>query len=288
METASSASWPAPAKINLFLHITGRREDGYHLLQTAFQFIDLCDELEIEVRQDDNIRLLVGADGVAEEEDLCWRAARLLQATCDVRQGVDLRIRKRIPMGAGLGGGSSDAATTLVALNRLWGCGLDQDRLARLGLQLGADVPVFIYGHAAWAEGVGEELQPISPETPWYLLVCPACAVATAEIFSAPELTRDCQSMTMAGFLAGAGGNVCEAVVRQRFRAVDEALVTLSRWGRARMTGTGASVFVAMPDRATAEQARRALPGDWQAHVVHGMNLSPLLARLEGAGRTRS
>ncbi len=281
MGKAHSTYWPAPAKINLFLHITGRREDGYHLLQTAFQFIDLCDELAVSLRQDRQLHLLSGAAGVAEEDDLCWRAAQLLQSTCHVQQGADLRIQKRIPMGAGLGGGSSDAATTLVALNQLWNCGLDRDALCQLGLQLGADVPIFIYGQAAWAEGIGEQLRPISPATPWYLLVCPDCSVATTEIFSAPELTRDRQSMTMAGFLAGAGVNVCEAVVRQRYPAVDTALLMLSRWGKARMTGTGAAVFVALPGRAAAEQARRQLPDDWQAHIVRGLNVSPLMVRRE-------
>jgi len=276
--------WPAPAKINLFLHITGRRSDGYHLLQTVFQFLDIGDRLAFDLRNDARIRRLDALPGVDPEQDLVFRAAHLLQDQAGVSCGVDIRLDKHLPLGGGLGGGSSDAATTLVALNRLWETGLTSAQLQQLGLQLGADVPVFIHGKAAWAEGVGESLTDIDPETPWYVVVTPDCHVSTAEIFTVPELKRDCQPITISGFLSGQGGNVCEAVVRRRYPAVATALDRLSEFGSARMSGTGASVFVAVADRQRATDVLRQLsaswPGAWRGFVTQGLNRSPLLDRV--------
>ncbi|HHJ80347.1 MAG TPA: 4-(cytidine 5'-diphospho)-2-C-methyl-D-erythritol kinase [Candidatus Tenderia electrophaga] len=275
-----SGAWPAPAKINLFLHITGRRADGYHLLQTVFQFVDCCDELEFTVRQDGLIRRLTEVDGVAEADDLTVRAARSLQQLVDTPLGADISINKQLPMGGGLGGGSSDAATTLVALNQLWGLGLSVDKLAELGLKLGADVPVFVRGQAAWAEGVGENLQPIDLDEPWFVVLIPPCHVSTAEVFAIPELTRDAQSLKMPAFLEGQGQNVCEAVVRKRFPEVDEAMKWLSQYSRPRMSGTGACVFAPFANEADAYHVLQQLPGQWRGFVAKGLNRSPLLGRL--------
>jgi len=215
----------------------------------------------------------------------------LLQKFTSCSQGVDILIEKRLPLGGGLGGGSSDAATALVALNHLWQTGLDRSRLMALGLQLGADVPVFIHGHAAWAEGIGEQLEDVTIEEPWYLVVVPGCQVSTAEIFSAPELKRDCQPITIDGFLSGQGLNVCEAVVCNRYPQVAEVLEWLSNFGLARMSGTGASVFVAFAERQQAQQAYQGLPHAWSGFVARGVNRSPLLDRLaveeDGEGRAR-
>lgn len=272
--------WPAPAKLNLFLHITGRRPDGYHELQTVFQFLDYCDHLYFAMRSDGDVRRCGELAGVAEADDLVVRAARLLQAHTSCGRGVDITLEKRIPMGGGLGGGSSDAATVLVALNRLWDLGLAVDELARLGLQLGADVPVFVAGHAAWAEGVGENLQPVDLPEPWYLVVSPGCHVATAEIFRAPELTRDSKSIKLCDFLAGVAENVCEPVVRSRYPEVDQALAWLGEYGTARMTGTGACVFAAFDSESSARERLALLPEKWQGFVAKGLNLSPLMRRL--------
>jgi 4-diphosphocytidyl-2-C-methyl-D-erythritol kinase len=274
------AWWPAPAKLNLFLHITGRRDDGYHLLQTLFQFLDVGDRLAFEPRDDGMIRRLGEVSGVTAEQDLVVRAARLLQQHTGTTRGADIRIEKRLPMGGGLGGGSSDAATTLRALNLLWQTAVDERQLMRLGLQLGADVPVFVHGHAAWAEGVGEQLVDVVVEEPWYVVVVPPCSVATAEIFSTPELKRDCQPITIDGFLSGLGLNVCEAVVCSRYPQVAEALEWLSGFGAARMSGTGACVFVALADQQQAQQVYEDLPPSWSGFVARGLNRSPLLACL--------
>lgn len=270
-------SWPAPAKLNLFLHITGQREDGYHLLQTAFQFVDYGDTLEIAVTESSTIRLSPALSGVADDDNLIVRAAKLLQQASKTTLGAEIRLKKQLPMGGGLGGGSSDAATTLVALNAQWKCQLSQDELAELGLQLGADVPVFVRGHAAWAEGVGELLTPISPAEPWYLVVIPDCQVSTAEIFSTSELTRDCYPIKISGFLSGEGSNVCEAVVKQRYPAVAEALDWLAQYANPRMTGTGACVFASFETAAEAKQVWQQLPVSWQGFVAKGCNQSPLL-----------
>lgn len=270
--------WPAPAKLNLFLHLTGRRADGYHELQTLFQFLDFGDSLKFEWREGAEIRLMDSLDNVEQQNNLIFRAARLLQTTCNIHSGVDIYLKKRLPMGGGLGGGSSDAATTLVVLNSLWQCGLNKQQLAALGLQLGADVPVFIGGHAAWAEGVGEKLTVAFPPEPWYLVVKPDCHVSTAEIFSSGELTRDCEAITISRFLSGEGRNVCEPVVCKRHPEVAQALDWLAQYGPARMTGTGACVFVSFSSHAQAQGVADVLPDDWQAFVAKGCNVSPLKA----------
>ncbi|HEV2110238.1 MAG TPA: 4-(cytidine 5'-diphospho)-2-C-methyl-D-erythritol kinase, partial [Gammaproteobacteria bacterium] len=215
-----SRGWPAPAKLNLFLHITGRRADGYHLLQTVFQFLDYGDSLDFHIHEDGRIQRSAGPAGVPAEQDLTVRGAELLKTRSGTRLGAEIRLRKNLPLQAGLGGGSSDAATTLVALNALWGVGLTPAELAELGLELGADVPVFLGGRAAWAEGVGEKLTPLELPEPWYLVIEPACRVATREIFQAPELTRNSAAITIAGFRAGQGRNDFEPTVRARYPEV--------------------------------------------------------------------
>ena len=277
-------SWPAPAKLNLFLHIVGRRPDGYNELQTCFQFVDLCDDINIGVRSDGAIRRLRGAAGVSSEEDLCVRAARALQAASGCALGATIDVVKRIPMGAGLGGGSSDAATCLVALNRLWGLNLPTARLAELGLKLGADVPVFVHGRAAWAEGVGERLTPLfPPQAPPevnYLILKPKVFVSTAEVFQDPELTRNSAPITINGFLASGGRNDCLDVVRRRYPEVARALDWLSLFGHARLTGTGACVFLALASMDRYAEIVRELPPAFDAFLVRGLNDSPLLERL--------
>ncbi|MFQ5488634.1 MAG: 4-(cytidine 5'-diphospho)-2-C-methyl-D-erythritol kinase [Gammaproteobacteria bacterium] len=269
--------WPAPAKLNLFLHIVGRRADGYHLLQTVFQFIDLCDHLHFAVRRDGRIRRLNELPGVASEDDLTVRAARLLQHASACALGVDIRVEKRLPMGGGLGGGSSNAATTLHALNHLWRLEMSRQELLALALRLGADVPVFVHGEAVWAGGVGERFQPLAPPEPWYVVIAPGCSIPTAEIFQVPELTRDCQVLTIDGFLSGQGGNVFEPVVRRRYPVVAQALDWLGRYAPARLSGTGACVFAAFDEERQARSVWRQVPEEWQGFVARGMNRSPLL-----------
>lgn len=278
----AASPWPAPAKLNLFLHITGRRDDGYHLLQTVFQFLDYGDRLYITPRSDGHIRRLSDLPGVAQESDLTVRAARLLQEVSGCTQGADIRVDKRLPMGGGLGGGSSDAATTLVALNHLWSLKLPADRLARLGLQLGADVPVFVRGHAAWAEGVGEKLTDVVLPEPWFVVLVPPVQVPTAKIFNAPELTRDCPPITIRDFLGGQGENICQALVARHYPEVAVALEWLGKHGKAMMTGTGACVFAAFEQEADAREVFAARPPGRQGFVARGCNRSPLLARLAG------
>ena len=268
--------WPAPAKLNLFLHITGRRADGYHELQTVFQFLDIADQIRLRTNDSGAVRLLTPLPGVPSEQDLTVRAARLLQQEAGVTQGVDIEIDKRLPLGGGLGGGSSDAATLLVALNRLWKVGFSSERLAGIGLQLGADVPIFVRGQAAWAEGIGERLTPVEPEEPWYLVLTPPVAVSTAEIFAAPELTRNTPPIRIPDFLSGAGGNDCEPVVRARYPVVGQFLDWLNQFSRARLTGTGACVFAAFPDRAGAARVMAKLPQGWAGFIARGCNRSPL------------
>ena len=276
----NDASWPAPAKINLFLHVTGRRADGYHLLQTVFQFLDHGDALSFTPRGDGVIRRTTPLAGIPEHQDLTVRAAALLKKFTGSSLGVDIAVEKRLPMGAGLGGGSSDAATTLQALNRLWGLNLPEGRLAELGLHLGADVPVFVHGRAAWAEGVGERLIPIDLPEPWYVVVVPPCHVSTAEIFAARELTRNAPPLTIAAFLSGSGGNMCEAVVCRRYPEVGRALAWLSGYAPARMSGTGAAVFAAFADRGRAQSVAEAVPAPWRVFTAQGRNRSPLHERL--------
>ena len=283
METKVSRGWLAPAKVNLFLHITGRREDGYHTLQTAFQFVGVADSLDFKIRKDGRVRRINTPDemlDVSGERDLSVQAARTLQTYSVTSLGVDIVLNKTIPIGGGLGGGSSDAATTLVALNHLWELGLEVDVLAELGLQLGADVPVFVRGHAAWAEGVGERLVAIDPPKLWYLIVTPDCHVATSEVFSAPELTRNTPPITMHDFLRQGGCNDCEAVVRRRYPAVGKALDWLAGYADARLTGTGASVFATFQTRDGALRVLADVPEGWRGFVGRGLNRSPLLDRL--------
>jgi len=271
-----SKQWPSPAKINLFLHITGRRSDGYHELQTAFQFLDYCDYLSFDTTRDSTISLLTPIEGVNHDDNLIVRAAHLLQQYAEDGAGVSIKLDKRLPMGGGLGGGSSNAATTLVALNQLWECGLSKQQLAELGLSLGADVPVFIHGYAAWAEGVGEELTAIEPVEPWYLVLIPDCHVSTAKVFSSPGLTRNSKSMKIAGFLSGEGRNVCEEVVKKDYPPVAEALDWLASYAKPTMTGTGACVFASFTSEQEAHQVMTELPRKWQGFVAKGCNQSPL------------
>ena len=269
-------TWPAPAKLNLFLHITGRREDGYHLLQTVFQFLDFGDELIFTPREDGTIHRLTELPGVPAEQDLVVRAAVLLKQRAGRDLGVDIEIIKNLPMGGGLGGGSSDAATTLVALNQIWACGLSIEQLAELGLQLGADVPVFVRGQAAWAEGVGEVLSPVELPEPWFVVLIPPVNVPTAKVFSDPQLIRDCPAITIRDFLSGHADNICEPLVRQGWPEVDAALTDLSEFAAARMTGTGACVFAAFEQEQAARSAWQQLSDKWSGFVARGKNTSPL------------
>ncbi len=273
--------WAAPAKLNLMLNIVGRRLDGYHELQTVFQLLAWGDWLYLRPRHDGIIRARRPLQGVPEPADLCVRAADLLRtAARQAHWGADIWLHKRIPLGGGLGGGSSDAATVLLVLNRLWGLDYDLATLARLGLQLGADVPVFISGHSAWAEGVGEILTPLDLPECWYLLVTPPCTVATAAIFRAPELTRNAPRRTIAAFYAGDHTNVCTPVVRRQAPAVAQVLDVLGQYAPARLTGTGASVFATFASLVEAQAVQRQLPSAWQHRVVQGVSRSCLHAQL--------
>lgn len=277
------STWPAPAKLNLFLHITGRRSDGYHQLQTVFRLLDWGDRIHLRVRDDGRIRRDgTSVAGVAEADDLAIRAAHLLKDATNIAQGADIGVEKRVPAGGGFGGGSSDAATVLVALNRLWGTGLEVDALAALGLQLGADVPVFVRGHNAWAEGVGELLTPIALPPAWFVLVHPGVHVPTPALFASPDLTRDAPVAKIADFASGSLlGNAFEPVLRRREPAVEAALAALSSIGRARLTGSGSGCFVEFATRAAAEQGLAQLPKELRAWVAAGVERSPLLDVLE-------
>lgn len=275
-------AWPAPAKLNLMLRIVGRREDGYHLLQTVFQLLDWGDEIRFFPEHSGQITLRTPTPGVSMHDDLTVRAATLLrrEAGC-LQQGVSMEVRKRIPMGGGLGGGSSDAATVLVALNWLWGIDWPTEKLLSLALRLGADVPVFVKGHSAWAEGVGEVLTEINLPDQWFVIVKPDCHVVTKEIFCAENLTRNSKPIKISDFMSGAQNNDCLTVVRQRHAEVARALDALSAWGEAKLTGTGASVFSACPDRQQAEAVAGHLQKTWsQVFVAQGVNVSPLRQKL--------
>ena len=284
MSISRPPPWPAPAKLNLFLHILRRRPDGYHELQTCFQFVDLCDEITIEVRADGRIRRAADIADVAEDADLCVRAARALQSAAGCSWGADISVLKRIPLGGGLGGGSSDAATCLVALNHLWNLHLPIDDLAALGLKLGADVPVFVHGRAAWAEGIGERLTPLypplAPAESNYLILKPNIGVSTAEIFQDAELTRNSAPITIHGFLASGGRNDCVGVVRRRYPEIARALDWLSGFGSARLTGTGACIFLACETMEIRQEILGKLPPGLDAFSARGLNDSPLLERL--------
>lgn len=281
---------PAPAKLNLFLHITGQRPDGYHNLQTVFQLLDYGDELSFDLRNDSNIKLLCSGptalDDVANADNLVLRAAHLLREAAP--DGVDrsplganISLFKQLPTGGGLGGGSSDAATTLLGLNKLWGLGIAIDNLAELGRQLGADVPVFVRGKSAWAEGIGEDLSPVALPRRWFLVVHPGCPVSTKVIFSHPQLTRDTPAITMAAFFTGPTRNDFENLVRRLAEPVDKALIWLQNYGEAKMTGSGASVFASFDTEAQAQAVQQQVPSEWRSFVARGVNRSPAWERLE-------
>ena len=267
---------PAPAKLNLFLHITGRRPDGYHNLQTLFQLLDYGDQVDFTRRRDGEIRLQPPIPGLAAADNLIVKAARALQAASGTRLGADIYLHKYLPMGGGIGGGSSDAATTLVALNHLWDCGWSRAALAALGARLGADVPVFIEARTAWAEGVGEQLQAIDMPEKWFLVLAPRCAVSTASIFCHKELTRDTAAITVAAFLEQGGRNDCQELVKRLHPPVDEALNWLTQHGPAQMTGTGACVFAAFASAAQANAVLAQRPAHIPGFVAKGINRSPI------------
>jgi 4-diphosphocytidyl-2-C-methyl-D-erythritol kinase len=279
-----AATWPAPAKINLFLHVTGRRQDGYHELQTLFQLLDWGDEIRIQLTADPGIVRNAADYPVVEEADLVVRAARLLQSEAGCRRGARIRVLKRIPIGAGLGGGSSDAATVLLALNRLWKCGFGLPELAGLGARLGADVPVFVHGRSAMATGIGERLQPATIGPRHYVLVLPDLAISTAAIFADPELVRDSASISLADALAGRGRNDCEAVVRKRYPQIAGLMRSLERWGRPVMTGTGSAVFLPMDSREQAVRAAREMKTLYNVRAVRGLDRSPVHEMLDADG----
>jgi 4-diphosphocytidyl-2-C-methyl-D-erythritol kinase len=272
--------WPAPAKLNLFLHVVGRRDDGYHLLQTVFRLIDLCDALEFAPRGDGEVRLASPIPGVPEDDDLVVRAARALRgaagSAAGPTTGVTIRVEKRIPIGGGLGGGSSDAATTLIALNRLWGARLPRHELARLALGLGADVPFFLLGQNAFAEGIGEVLTPLDLAPAWYVVITPQVAVSTREIFAANALTRNTKPLKITAFFAGQGRNDLEAETCRRYPQVAQALEWLKAFGDARMSGSGSSVFAAFGSESEARAVAARIPGAWRGVAVRGLDRHPL------------
>jgi 4-diphosphocytidyl-2-C-methyl-D-erythritol kinase len=277
-------SWPAPAKLNLFLHIVGRRTDGYHLLQTVFQLLDWGDTVRLRVRADGEIARVNDVPGVAPESDLCLRAAHALREQGGGRLGVDIALDKRIPLGGGLGGGSSDAATVLVALNDLWSSGLSPDQLADIALDLGADVPVFVRGYSAWAEGVGEKLTPISLRPQHYVIVDPGVSVPTSALFQAPELTRNSPPLTISDYLSGSGAGTTNAftpVVRAGYPPLAAAIDWLDQFGEARLTGSGGCVFVGVESAERADEIARQCPVYFTVYRARGVDRSPLLDALE-------
>jgi 4-diphosphocytidyl-2-C-methyl-D-erythritol kinase len=271
---------PCPAKLNLFLLITGRRPDGYHALQTLFQLLDYGDDLRLEINTSGNLHLTPDFPGIPVHNNLVYRAAKLLQTTSGCGAGADMHLIKRLPMGGGIGGGSSDAATALVGLNHLWQTGLNEDELAELGRGLGADVPVFVRGRTAWAEGIGELLTPVELPAKWYVVLAPECAVSTAEIFSSEGLTRNSNGITVRAFLEEGGKNDCQKVVENLFPQVKDAVDWLGRFGPAQMTGTGACVFAAFPTEAEAREVFAKRPTQLNGFVAKGVNESPLHQRL--------
>ncbi|ONM44509.1 4-(cytidine 5'-diphospho)-2-C-methyl-D-erythritol kinase [Halopseudomonas pachastrellae] len=278
---STTLSLPAPAKLNLFLHITGRRANGYHELQTLFQFLDYGDTLHFSLRDDGQLNLLTELAGVDAEDNLIIRAARLLREASGCQLGADIRLDKILPMGGGIGGGSSDAATTLLGLNQLWQTGLSLEQLAELGIRLGADVPVFVHGKAAWAEGVGEKLTPVELDEPWFLVVAPACHVSTAEIFSDQRLTRDTSPITLSAFHEVGGRNDCLPVVTTRYPEIRNTLILLNKYCEAKMTGTGSCLFGAFPNEREADKVRARLPATLRSFVARGCNVSPLHRELQ-------
>ncbi len=270
----------SPAKLNLTLNIIGRRNDGYHLLETVFQFIDLCDELQFTLNDEGDVRRLPGNSPVAAADDILLGAAMLLQSRFGVSRGVNISIDKRIPIGGGLGGGSSNAATCLLALNQLWRLGQSVDQLSEIGIELGADVPVFVRGRAAWGTGIGEVLEPINLDEPIYLVIDPKIKVSSAQIFGAQELTRNNDPLTIRAFLRGSVSNVCEPVVRKLYPQVGEAIDWLSQYAAARMSGTGACVFAALDSHEQAETVKSRVPEQWTGYVTRAMNRNPVHQQL--------
>jgi len=270
--------WPAPAKLNLFLHVIGRRGDGYHLLQTVFQLLDWGDEIALRTRADDRIERSDGPQAIPVAQDLTWRAAMALRKRTGTQRGADIHLHKRIPIGAGLGGGSSDAATVLVALNELWSTGLTRDELAEIGVGIGADVPLFVRGHSAWAEGIGERLTPMTLPQRHYAVVDPQVHVSTRDLFAAAELTRNSRPSTISGFLDGTlTANAFTPIVRARYPAVAAAMDWLDGYGEARLSGSGGCVFVALDSAEQAEAIVKACPGEFRAFHATGVNHSGLL-----------
>lgn len=267
---------PAPAKLNLFLHVVGRRPDGYHLLQSAFRLIDLADTLSFDLRHDGRVRRTHAVEGVSEQQDLVIRAATLLQAETGCGLGADIQVEKRIPMGAGLGGGSSDAATTLIALNRLWQTGLDRNALATLGLRLGADVPFFIFGRDAFVQGIGEDLQPLPLEAAWYVLLSPGVHIPTQEIFSAKELTRDSELIKIADFAVSTCRNDLQSVACGRYPEIQNALDWLNQHAPARMTGSGSCLFAQVKSESVALSIVEQCPSKWRAWKAGSIARHPL------------
>jgi len=276
--------WPAPAKLNLFLHVCGKRPDGYHELQTLFQLIDFCDQLEFQTTHDGIISRVEGPDDIPAESDLVVRAARLLQSSTGVSEGVSIHLDKKIPVGAGLGGGSSDAATTLLVLNHLWRCNLSIVQLAKLGLSLGADVPLFVHGNSAFASGIGERLQAVKLGERHYILVLMPLHISTADVFRHPLLQRDCEAFSRTDALARARNNVCELVVRNMYPAMASALDDLASHGEARMTGTGSCIFLEMPDEDTAIKTTIQLNSLYNVRDVRGLDKSPVHKLLQISG----
>ncbi|MEZ9557247.1 4-(cytidine 5'-diphospho)-2-C-methyl-D-erythritol kinase [Vibrio splendidus] len=269
--------WPSPAKLNLFLYITGRRDNGYHELQTLFQFVEFGDELTVSANSEtSSITITPEIPGVALEDNLIWKAATALQQYTSTSFGADIELKKVLPMGGGIGGGSSNAATVLVALNYLWQLNLSDDQLAEIGLQLGADVPVFVRGHAAFAEGVGEQLQPANPDEKWYLVVRPQVSIATVDIFTHSELTRNTPKRALATLLEQEYVNDCEKIVRMLYPEVDKQLSWLLQYAPSRLTGTGSCVFAEFSSKKEAESVLEQLPDTVSAFVARGRNISPL------------
>ncbi len=273
--------WPAPAKLNLFLHVVGRRPDGYHLLQSVMRFIDCCDRLQFLPLAAARVALATPLAGVEEDDNLCVRAARLLQAQSGCLRGVEIRLAKNIPLGGGLGGGSSDAATTLLVLNKMWSLGLERSRLATLAVALGADVPFFVFGQNAFAEGIGERLSPVALPAAWYLVLVPPIAVPTGEIFAAENLTRNTKTITISSFSAGFGRNDLEPIVRGRYPVVGAYLDWLNAFAPARMSGSGACVFAEFSTEAQARAVASRLPKDMNGFVARGLDRNPAGESLE-------
>ncbi|MDW6001555.1 4-diphosphocytidyl-2-C-methyl-D-erythritol kinase [Vibrio mangrovi] len=274
--------WPSPAKLNLFLYITGRRDDGYHELQTLFQFLDYGDELTIRVNTSGEVTVSPEIEGVPLQENLIWKAATQLQKHTHTLLGAEIHLHKVLPMGGGIGGGSSNAATALVALNHLWQCGLSENQLADIGLQLGADVPVFVQGHAAYAEGVGEKLTPVTPPEKWYLVIRPDVSISTAAIFSHPKLTRNTPKRELTTLLQHPYENDCEKIVRKLYPEVDKQLSWLLQYAPSRLTGTGSCIFAEFSSEEEAQHVLSRLPDEVSAFVAKGRNISPLKETFAG------